>query len=391
MPASDYPEAFYGEGYFGAWPLHHPHVEYRCSLVLARVNAYLERKDTNQTALHNVLMWEADRCLCDHPDTLAHDRIKFSFEHHWHTQAARDRYAANKGPKGLTFEHAVPRLVVFTELVRRVGSSDADERLDTWQKVRDFLRPLRAIALITVEEDKEFNRRQANGRTLRQSMPSDWTWKEPDPFARYKVVADRFQLIRPTPPSSTTVSVVGPTKQPSRKTAPMRRTKQQSANSRSVARELGRLFDLSADGALGIRPVVSDDDWARFIPHSWAVPENLNPNPPSGWGTKPSPYVLVEVGYKCRLTITLGHTPARFQEKLFALCEGQDAQSGLKKAAAVGFRKVYNPVVSGARRESENDSEFAARLYAGIVAHLMTEQWKRIEKGIAGAFADLHA
>ena len=178
---------FYPVNQFGVWPIDHPHVEYRCTMVLTRVRCVVDLNIDKDRVLALLLMWDADRCLCDDPEFLIHDSVKYSFAHHWHTQAALDQWIATGKTNGIIFEHAVPRKVVFDGLVRLARGG----QLRTWNDVLAYLQPLRAIALVTRAEDQELN---AAG--LKQCMPEDWAG---DAFARYEHPKVGITLLPPNP------------------------------------------------------------------------------------------------------------------------------------------------------------------------------------------------
>ena len=183
-----YPETFYDSDHFGLWPIGDKRVEYRCTLILHRLQLAKTFNDSGRSLLKTQVEWDADRCLCE---VNRWDDVKKSLAHHWHTEAAAK--AIDDGePGNIVFEHVIPRRVVFEDLLKRFD----DGGITTWEDVRDYLQPRRAIALVHKKEDKLLNVR------WRQTMPTGWqaNGEVVDASARYRWVNIELAPPRPAPP-----------------------------------------------------------------------------------------------------------------------------------------------------------------------------------------------
>ena len=78
-----------------------------------------------------------------------------------------------KPKKGIVFEHAVPRLVIYKELTKRKKVSK--------KFISGVIRNMLFCVAVTDEEDAKLNKSK-----LRQAMPDDWDGV--DPFARHSKV-----------------------------------------------------------------------------------------------------------------------------------------------------------------------------------------------------------
>lgn len=200
MTVQDAPRQFYGSDRFGLWQHDDLRVKYHCEMALWRLQSHVDSKKTQShrpgrsydTLLKELLEWDIDRCLCD---DASWDDGKKSLSHQWHSEAARAEVERD-GPSKVVFEHSIPRVVVVRGMVDRFRS----EKWEKWEQVRDYLRPRRAIALITKEED---------GRLclagLQSRMPAGWddqVEKNIDAGARYRYQSVGIRLCPPLPRSA---------------------------------------------------------------------------------------------------------------------------------------------------------------------------------------------
>lgn len=183
-----YPKTFFGEERFGLWDLSDSRVKADCTLVLAALEGYsglgLEPR-AQHAALGSILTWAADRCLYDLPHPWDnHDGAKGNPVYHWHTPGALEAWRNNgkRPPRANEFDHAVPRAAVKKELL----NLHVQGQLKTWEHVRDYLQPRRAMAVLTASEHGLLNQHKLGAK-----MPpvGDEGF---DPFARYKAVGIRL-------------------------------------------------------------------------------------------------------------------------------------------------------------------------------------------------------
>ena len=123
--------------------------------------------------------WTADGE--DEQGEIGRDKLKYSFDFLWHSQAAcglsRAACAARRPEEAATdlrHEHAVPKSLIQDRLLRSPG-------IDAKEVMAVLEQHCRAV-ILTNEEDKKLN------KFFRNSMPSPWDIDDPnaDPFARYK-------------------------------------------------------------------------------------------------------------------------------------------------------------------------------------------------------------
>lgn len=199
-----YPDTFYGEGNFGLWDCRDPRVQADCELVLALVRSYHDFPDDLSAVMirrghrrfREMWMWAVDRCTFDAPVPWSdHDGAKGSPAHHWHTERALANWQENNrnhDTRRNDFDHAVPRAYVRAEVVSQV----CDDKVKTWEHMRDLLRPVMAMAVLTKEEHKKLgNTKNTDGIRLNAYMPTGWTWGG-NPFARYEAAG--ILLLPPT-------------------------------------------------------------------------------------------------------------------------------------------------------------------------------------------------
>jgi hypothetical protein len=179
-----YPESFYGENNFGLWSQNNPRVQADCEVVLAALRAYLHPglggQRAHHTALGWLITWAVDRSTYDLPENWGNrDGAVGDPRYHWHTQGALENWQANdeRSTNLNSFDHATPRNVVKAGLTALYHGGN----LTTWEQVRDYLKPRRAMAVLTVAEHQ-----QLNHAGLGAAMPNpDET---ANPFARYQAV-----------------------------------------------------------------------------------------------------------------------------------------------------------------------------------------------------------
>ena len=178
-----YPKNFYGNENFGLWSENDPRVKADCELVLALLRAYRQPdfggRRKGHKAFHEVFAWAADRCTYDLAGIwMNHDGAKGNPKYHWHTQGARENWEANarqRSPKN-NFDHAVPQKLIIEELTALYVANNS---LD-WESIRDYLKPRRAMAVLTKEEHAKLN------KFHKHTMPTGADTA--NPFARYEAI-----------------------------------------------------------------------------------------------------------------------------------------------------------------------------------------------------------
>ena len=190
-----YPEQFYDDDRFGLWDLKDPRVEYRCKLILHRLELARDFGDAAGPLLNRQLEWDADRCLCDNTRW---DDAKKNLAYHWHTAQAAQAIDGDD-MRSVVFEHAIPRKVVFDGLRQAFSAGD----IKTWDQVRDYLKPRRAIALVHKDEDALLTKK------WRQTVPAPTKQggQTVDASARYSDLG--IELLPPRGVPMATASIFG--------------------------------------------------------------------------------------------------------------------------------------------------------------------------------------